>query len=175
MTMVSTLPWRFSVRFMNSKAADLYVFCDEGLQDFTFVIYRTPQIVKFAIDLHIGLIEMPSPMATASHPVHSLSADVGREHRTKAIPPQTHGLMTEINTALEKQVFYVPQRQRKSDLEHHDQPDDFRRRMKITKWVICLAHACRLATCPCLDHPFDSTLSHSSSPSRSRHHELNKP
>ena len=34
-------------------------------------------------------------------------ADVAREHRAEPIPPHSHRLMTEIDAALEKQIFHV--------------------------------------------------------------------
>jgi hypothetical protein len=52
-------------------------------------------------------------MAKAAHAAHPLTADVGGEHRAKAIPPEAHRFMTDIDPAFEKQVFHVPQRQRK--------------------------------------------------------------
>lgn len=41
-----------------------------------------------------------------------------------APPPQTHGLVADINTALEQQVLDVPQTQRIPNVHHHNQADD---------------------------------------------------
>ena len=54
---------------------------------------------------------MPFPMAKATHPAHPLAANVGSEHRPKAIPPMPHGLVAQVDPAFEEQVFDVPQRQ----------------------------------------------------------------
>ena len=80
---------------------------DEGLQNLTFVIDCPQQIVQLAVELHVHLIKMPSPMAKAPHGVHALPANVGREHRAEPIPSQSHGFVTEINSALEKQVLNI--------------------------------------------------------------------
>ena len=64
-------------------------------------------------------------MAEAAHPAHSLSANVGGEHRAKAVPPKPYRLVTEVDPALEQEVFDVTERQRKAHVEHDHQADHF--------------------------------------------------
>jgi len=66
-------------------------------------------------------------MAEPSHPAYPLPANIGREHRTEAIPPQPHGFVTQIVTTLEKEVFDVPKAKRISHIQHHHHADDFGR------------------------------------------------
>jgi len=41
--------------------------------------------------------------------------------------------MTNINTAFVEQIFDLPQRKRKSDVQHYSQTDDLGRRLEISK------------------------------------------
>jgi putative transposase len=43
--------------------------------------------------------------------------------------------MADIDSAFCKQVFHIPQAQRKAHIHHHDQADDFRRRVEIPEWA----------------------------------------
>src|SRR5690606_34275014 len=54
-----------------------------AFQNLAFMIDSTPQVVGLAIDLHVDLIRMPAPMAKATHPAYSLTADISREQWTK--------------------------------------------------------------------------------------------
>ncbi len=78
-----------------------------GLGDKTFehlalVIDRAAEVMHLSVDLYIDLVEVPTPMAKPSHRLDALPPDVACEHRTKPVPPQPHGLMAEINAALEE-------------------------------------------------------------------------
>ena len=90
------------------------------------MIDSAPQIVGLAIDLHKHLIEVPSPLTKAAHSVDPLALDVGRKDRTKSVPPEPHCLVTNVDPALEQQVFDVPQRERKTNVHHHHKPNDLR-------------------------------------------------
>ena len=48
-------------------------------------------------------------MAKAAHRTHTLAAHFACEHRTEPVPPVAHSLMTDVDAALRKQVFDVPQ------------------------------------------------------------------
>ena len=63
--------------------------------------------MRLAVDLHVHLVEMPPPLAEALHPADPLPADVSREHRTEAVPPEPHGLVADTDVALEQQFFDV--------------------------------------------------------------------
>lgn len=43
--------------------------------------------------------------------------------------------MADIDPALVEQVFDVSQRERKSNIQHDRQPDDFGRRVEVSEWV----------------------------------------
>jgi hypothetical protein len=53
---------------------------------------------------------MPAPVAQGLHPLDPLSADLGREHRTEAVPPKPDSLMTDLDTAFMQVVLDVAQR-----------------------------------------------------------------
>ena len=48
-------------RFLQEAQSSRFVprFGDEGLEDFTLVIDRAPQVVRLAVDLYVDLINMP--------------------------------------------------------------------------------------------------------------------
>ena len=46
-------------------------------------------------------------------------ADLSGKHWAKPVPPKTHRLVANIDTALEQQVFDLPQRKRIPDVHHH--------------------------------------------------------
>ena len=66
--------------------------------------------MSLAIDLHVDLINMPSPVAKATQPADPLTTDVGSEHRTEAVPPQPHRLVAEVDAPLKEQILHIPQR-----------------------------------------------------------------
>lgn len=43
--------------------------------------------------------------------------------------------MTDIDAPFMEQILYIPERQRKSDVQHHRQADDFGATMKVLEWV----------------------------------------
>ena len=62
-----------------------------------------------------------------SHPAGAISADLGGEHRAKSIPPEPDCFVTDIDPTLVQQVFDIPERERKPNVEHHRQdrePDE---------------------------------------------------
>jgi len=77
------------------------------------VIDSAPQVMGLAIDLHEALIDMPPPLSEALHPADPLAPDVGCKHRSEAIPPEPHGLIADVDSALCEQILYIPKRQRK--------------------------------------------------------------
>jgi len=42
-------------------------FSDENLKNFALVIDRPPEVMGFAIDPHVNLIQMPSPLDMDTH------------------------------------------------------------------------------------------------------------
>ncbi len=51
-------------------------------------------------------------------------SDLGVKHRTKPVPPKPHRLVTNVDAALEQQVFDLAQRQWIADVHHHGEADD---------------------------------------------------
>lgn len=120
------------------------------------MIDRAPQVVGFAVDLHEHLIKVPAPLAEGAHVADTTPAHVAGKHRTKTIPPEADGLVAQIDTTLEHQVFDVPQAERKPHIHEHDQPDDHGPRVEAPKRAMRLGyrflwHQCRLAApqAPC--------------------------
>jgi len=65
--------------------------------------------------------------------------------------------MTDIDAPLMKQIFNLPQRQRKTDIHHHGKADNLRRCLEVTKGI---GHGRRLLVGDFGLNPFssDSTL-----------------
>jgi hypothetical protein len=66
---------------------------------------------------------MPPPVAEATHPAHTVPAELACEHRAKPIPPVAHRFVANVDAALEQQVLNVPQRQWEAHVNHHHQAD----------------------------------------------------
>ena len=60
-------------------------------------------------------------MAKPAHRAYALAADVAREHGTEPVPLEPHGLMADVDVALEQQILNIPQRQRKTHVHHNHQ------------------------------------------------------
>ena len=66
-------------------------------------------------------------------PLNSPLPDLRGDHWTKPVPPETHGLVADINATLEQQIFDLPQRERITNVHHHREADDLRLTVKITE------------------------------------------
>ena len=62
-------------------------------------------------------------------------ANFGGEHWAKPVLPEPDGLMTDVDPALGQQILDIAQRQRISHAHHHDQTDNLRRTVEISKRV----------------------------------------
>ena len=62
--------------------------------------------------------------------------DLRGKQRTKAVPPIPHGLMADLDAALEQEIFDLSQRQRVSDIQHHREADHFGRTVEITERIV---------------------------------------
>ena len=80
---------------------------DEALQDLALLIHCSPEVVHLAVDLYVHFIEVPAPLAEASHADDLLTADVGSKQRAKPVPPVPHGFVADVDPALEQQILYV--------------------------------------------------------------------
>ena len=99
-------------------------FGDVAFEDLTFLIDRPPQVDHLAAQLHVHLVEMPSPLAKPAHPADPLPAHIGSEHRAEPVPPVAHRFVADVDASLEQQVLDIPKREREADVHHHHQADD---------------------------------------------------
>src|SRR5271167_2227326 len=106
------------------------------------MVDRAPQIAELAVDLHEHLIQMPAPLRIAAHMRAASLTNLGGEHRAKPVTPEPHGLVADVDPALGQKILDVAQRQRVSDVHHHDQTDDLWRAVEISERV---AHVLKLA------------------------------
>jgi hypothetical protein len=116
----------------------------QNFEYLAFVIHSAPEIVRSTVDPDEHFVQVPSPVrlrlmmnAPVLHP--------RGEHRTEPVPPETHGLVTDIDATLEQQIFDLPQRERITDLHHHREADHLRRTVEITEGI---AHRRRLRNVP---------------------------
>jgi len=79
-----------------------------------------------AINLYKHFIDVPAPVSKSPHPADPLPLDVSRKQWAETVPPHPDRFVTNIDAALCKQVFDIPQRRRKSDIYHHHKPNHAR-------------------------------------------------
>ena len=71
------------------------------------MIDGAPEVAHLAIDLHVDLVEMPSPMGVGPPVLSPLAAELAGEHRAEPVPPQAHRLVADIDATLEQQVLDI--------------------------------------------------------------------
>ena len=99
------------------------------------MIDSAPQIMSLPIDLDEDLIQMPLP-ARKVYSRHVASfPEFPREQRAETVPPEPHGFMAYIDTALMQQVLDLAQRQWEPEIHHHGKPDDLGRSLEISEWI----------------------------------------
>ena len=96
---------------------------DLALEDLARVLGRPSIVHHLAVELHVHLVEMPTTVPKIAHVADAPSTDLAGEEGTEPIPPQAHGLVAKILTALEQQVLDIPQRQREPDVKHYHLTD----------------------------------------------------
>jgi len=104
-------------------------------KNLAFMIDSPPEIAGLAVDLHEHLIQVPSPLDEAAHARNPLLSDLGREHRTKPVPPKSDGLMADVDPALSQEILDISQRKRVPHVHHDDQTNHFWRAVEITERV----------------------------------------
>ena len=104
----------------------------EALEDLAFMIYGSPQVVLFAIDLYEHLVQVPTPIARP-HALDTPPSDLCCEQWAEPVLPEPDRLVANVDTSLVPQILDVSQRQRKTDVHHHRQADDFRRGLEVAK------------------------------------------
>src|SRR5690606_41997206 len=108
-----------------------------NVQHLALMVDHPPQIMYFTIDLNENLIEVPSPVGVTLRPMDPLLTYFTCEYWTKSVPPIAHRFMTDVDTPFMEKVFDVAKRKGKSDIHHHRQADDLRRRLEIAEGIIC--------------------------------------
>ena len=111
------------------------LFRDEALADLALVIHSAPAVNHLAVQLDVHFVAMPLPVAKATHTIDPLASNLACEHRAKTVPLQPHRLVAKVVTSLEKQVFHVPQTQRKPAVQHHHLADQLGCRVKVPKRI----------------------------------------
>ena len=81
----------------------------EDFEYLAFMIHRPPKVVCLTIDLHEHRVQMPAPLGMASAMAYTPFPDLSSEHRTEAVPPEPHRLMTDVDAALVEQILHLPQ------------------------------------------------------------------
>ena len=71
--------------------------------------------------------------------------DLRGKQRTKAVPPIPHGLIADLDAALEQEIFDLAQRKRIADIQHHREANDLGRTVEITAGI---SHRLRLRNAP---------------------------
>ena len=72
-------------------------------------------------------------------------SDLGRKHRAEPVPPETHGLVTDVDATFAQDVFDLAERQRIAEVQHHREADHLGRRVETTEWIF---HPVRLTALP---------------------------
>lgn len=79
--------------------------------------------MNFADDLHVDLVEVPSPVGEGGHLLDALAAELRSEHRPEAVPPEPHRLVADVDAVLGQQVLQVSKRQRILHVHQHYEAD----------------------------------------------------
>lgn len=85
-----------------------------------------PEIMSLTSDFDEDLVQVPVPLRTPSHGFGPPFPDLMREVSPEPVDPVTDRFMANVDTALVKQIFNIPQRQREADVHHDRKLDDFR-------------------------------------------------
>ena len=83
---------RFSYEFQRCFAISALTHIT--FQNFTFVIYGTPKVVPFSVDLHKDLIKVPLPIRMTACLVTSFPSNLRCKHWPEAVPPEPNRFMT---------------------------------------------------------------------------------
>jgi hypothetical protein len=68
-------------------------------------------------------------------------ADLRGEHRSKSVPSAAHGLMADVDAALEQHVLDIARRRRLTNVHHDRQPDYLGRRVVVPERVVGFGYA----------------------------------
>jgi len=71
--------------------------------------------------------------AVGPHPTAPIYTDFRRKHRPKSVLAKPQRFVTDFDAAFVRQVFDIPERKQKTDLEHYGQADDLKASLRILK------------------------------------------
>ena len=91
------------------------------------MVNRPPKVKHLTVDLHVHLIQMPSPMGKIPHVTDPLAPDFSSEHRPESVPPEPHRFVANIHPAFEQQILDVTKLKWVLHVNQHHQTDDLRR------------------------------------------------
>ncbi len=104
-----------------------------SLQHLTFVVDDAPQVVSLAIDLDEHLIEMPLKVTKAAYLGEAFLADLRGKQGAETGPPISDRFVANVDPAFVEQVLHVSQRKRETDIHHHRETNEFRRRFEVAE------------------------------------------
>jgi hypothetical protein len=107
-----------------SETTTSWWICNEGLQHFTLVINRAPQVVPLVVDLHENLVQGPLLIRVCTHFLDTFMVDFSGKNRAKSIPPASQSFVADVDPALAQQVLDIAERKWKSNVHHDRQADD---------------------------------------------------
>ena len=71
-----------------------------------------PKAVRYTVDLHKNLVQMPLPIRVCPQFLNPFSPDPCGEYRAEPVPAETHGFVADVDPALVQKVFDIPKRKR---------------------------------------------------------------
>ena len=83
--------------------------------------------MRFTVNLHKNLVQMPLPVRICAHLADPFLANLCGKQWTKAVPAKSNRFMADVDAALKKNIFDLPQRQRIANLHHDRESDDLGR------------------------------------------------
>jgi hypothetical protein len=90
----------------------------KNLEYFAFVINRTPEIARLAVDPYEDLVQMPAPLGKRPM-MNTPLPDLHGKLRAEPVPPKLHGLVANIDATLEQKIFNLPKRQWVEDIHNY--------------------------------------------------------
>ena len=78
---------------------------------------------------------IPVPREYGARYADRVKPAAGQVGYSSAPPPEPHGLVADVDAALEQQIFDPSRRQWVADIWHHREADDFRRTVEITEGI----------------------------------------
>ena len=99
------------------------------------MINCTPEVMSLPIYLHKDFIKVPLTVAWLHTPCSSLFNLAG-ELRAKPMPPVPDRFIAYIYATFMKKVFHIPQRERKSHIQHNCKFDNLRAGFEVAEWKL---------------------------------------